>query len=103
MLNTHTTRGAHATRARITCRRESCNPQDREGVGREPSPRALGKALDLDGAGRQGHASEDLPILHRDVGNAEVVAELVLAGEAKEEAIEIGLSAGEGTSVVVRA
>jgi hypothetical protein len=68
---------------------ESCQAQDREGIPREPPSVSLGNVIGCYLRRRDRREAEHGSVFDRDVGRADVVTELVLAGEALEEAIEV--------------
>jgi hypothetical protein len=81
---------------------EACKPQDRNRVAWQAFPQARarhGSALDrARGDRREAH---DARLDRRHVRDGQVELELVLPGVVLEEAIEVGLAAGEVAAVVV--
>ena len=71
-------------------------------VRRQPLATKDRQARDLDFSGRDRDEAEDLPFLHRHIGRADVVTELVLAREALEEPVEIDVARREVGTIVVR-
>lgn len=69
---------------------------------RQPAAALGGKRVDFDRGRRNGDEAEDRVILERDVGDAEMVAKLVLARKAMEKAVEVWVSAAELVAIVAR-
>ena len=61
--------------------------QDGQWVSGQRAARGGGQPLDLDMTRGDGRKPEDAPALDRDVGDADVVPELVLRREAVEKAV----------------
>lgn len=79
-----------ALSAFIDC--ESREPQSRHGMNRKSLPNTCGKISRRHL--RRGHSCEpeDYVMFDRDVGRAEMVTELILAGVAMEEPIQLGVA-----------
>jgi hypothetical protein len=61
------------------------------------------QVIDLDVRRRHGRKTEDGAALDCDVGDAQMVAELVLSGKLAKEAVEIGVARLKRRSIVVLA
>jgi hypothetical protein len=58
--------------------------------------------IDFDLGRRNSDKAQDRIILDRDVGDADMVAKLVLARKAMEKAVEVWVSAAEPVTIVAR-
>ena len=79
---------------------QTSKPEDGQRIARQLLPSGGWKVVDLDVSGSHRRKPQDGISVDRDVRDAQVVLELVLAGEPVEEAIEVGIAGLEPRSIV---
>ena len=71
---------------------QSGEAQDRQWISRQSSAQVLGQLLRNHLPAGDGHKPGNVVALDGDIGRADVVSKLILAGVALEEAIEVDIS-----------